>query len=115
MAYFYYIAKISIFQELVGETGREITYIFLFSSLGTAAGKTYSVSYFQRLGRRMVFKRTHKHSQNIHSVNNCKIKKKEKREKRIYSLFPVLFLIKTNLGGILTFFFFGKSFSAKRT
>ena len=82
MAYFYYIAKISIFQELVGETGREITYIFLFSSLGTAAGKTYSVSYFQRLGRRMVFKRTHKHSQNIHSVNNCKLKKKRKERKK---------------------------------
>ena len=81
MAYFYNIAKISIIQELVGETGREIKDIFLFSSLGTAAGKTYSVSYFQRLGRRMVFKRTHKHSQNIHSVNNFKIKKK-KREKK---------------------------------
>ena len=67
MAYFYHMAQISIFQELVGETGREIKDIFLFSSLGTAAGKTYSVSYFQRLGRRMVFKRTHKHSQNIHS------------------------------------------------
>ena len=60
------------FEKLVGETGREIKDIFLFSSLGTAAGKTYSVSYFQRLGRRMVLKRTHKHSQNIHSVNNCK-------------------------------------------
>ena len=72
MAYFYYIAQISFFLELVGETGREMKDIFLFSSLGTAAGKTYSVSYFQMLGRRMVLKRTHKHSQNIHSVNNCK-------------------------------------------
>ena len=82
MAYFYYIAKISIFQELVGETGREIKDIFLFSSLGTAAGKTYSVSYFQRLGSRMVFNRTHKHSQNIHSVNNCKLKKKKKKREK---------------------------------
>ena len=72
MAFFYYMAQISIFQELVGETRREMKYIFPFSSSGTAAVKTYSVSYFQRLERRMVFKRTHKHSQNIHSVNNCK-------------------------------------------
>ena len=72
MAYFYYMAQISIFQELVGDTRREMKYIFPFSSSGTAAVKTYSVSYFQMLGRRMVLKRTHKHSQNIHSVNNCK-------------------------------------------